>query len=439
MMSFSFLAWLPELDTYLAQNGSGMRRNLSIEECAALMQGWLDNSSRSHKGYKGVPSYTQGELEQLLGFAQSAALIVISPNSTLSFRHELIAEYFVSEHLRRLDGNPQTGISFMNEVIHDIGTWSEPVSLWAGMIDQPMDLARRLASLSQQYPNEAYNALALSLVCVGVMWTPPKSQRKENIVLPYDIQNLFKTFVQDKHKREGLATILTRSAKEGGVEVYRSLLPLFIEEQIPEIDELLLILDRHVVPQLLLDYLRDAVDAAMQNVQKKLIHILGRFGADIVPLTEAMLQPEAGSRIELHIALLDVLGRTKSSNAIRPLIMRLSDENKDIVKASVNALVRLGPTLVLDTVTGELKSHRPPGLINRIHWAGLERRSSNGVDRKSKAWLAQENLSDKEKGHATSTLAASSGIVRARGTDCETDSESQIVRVSAKAALQTAG
>ena len=69
----------------------------------------------------------------------------------------------------------------------------------------------------------------------------------------------------------------------------------------------------------------------------------------------------------------------------------------------------------------------------------LERRSSNGVDRKSKAWLAQENPSDKEKGYATRALAASSGIVHARGTDCETDSESQIVRVSAKAALQTAG
>jgi hypothetical protein len=69
----------------------------------------------------------------------------------------------------------------------------------------------------------------------------------------------------------------------------------------------------------------------------------------------------------------------------------------------------------------------------------LERRSSNEVDRKSEAWLAQENPSDKEKEHATSALATCSGVVRARRTDRETDSESQIIRVSAKAAARTPG
>jgi 2-polyprenyl-6-methoxyphenol hydroxylase-like FAD-dependent oxidoreductase len=71
--------------------------------------------------------------------------------------------------------------------------------------------------------------------------------------------------------------------------------------------------------------------------------------------------------------------------------------------------------------------------------AALERRSSNEVDRKSEAWLAQENPSDKEKEHATSALATCSGVVRARRTDRETDSESQIIRVSAKAAARTPG
>jgi len=71
--------------------------------------------------------------------------------------------------------------------------------------------------------------------------------------------------------------------------------------------------------------------------------------------------------------------------------------------------------------------------------ATLERRSSNGVDRKSEAWLAQENTISKEKEHATSALATSSGPRGARGTDRETDSQGQIICVSPKAATRTAG
>ena len=69
----------------------------------------------------------------------------------------------------------------------------------------------------------------------------------------------------------------------------------------------------------------------------------------------------------------------------------------------------------------------------------LERRSSNGVDRKSEAWLAQENTISKEKEHATSALATSSGPLGARGTDRETDTESEIICVSAPSPARIAG
>lgn len=363
-----------QLDPRRAQQAGAINRLLPIGESAALMLDWLNFHTPGGNGTLFLLSYSHSTIELMLDFAQRSALISISPQSILSFRHELIAEFFVAEYLRRIDTTPHSGIPLGDELLADIGRWSEPVSIWAGMIDDPMDLARRLASLGQRNPAHAYAALALSLICMGVMWKSPRSPRaqQQRITLPHDVLILLRTFVTDDEKRDNLAGIINRAAKEGGIEVYRSLLPLLLEGQNSDFDALLLQLDRQTMPQLLLDHLRDAIDASWsEDSVNRLIRILGLFGAGIVRLAGDLLLAEAGTRLELRIALIKVLGRTNAQQAVKPLIARLSETEPAITTAAVNALGYLGPNFVLDAVAEELRNRVPAHLIDQIHWAAL--------------------------------------------------------------------
>ncbi len=146
-------------------------------------------------------SYSLEELVRLLQFAQGAALIEISPGGILSFRHELFAAYFVAEYFvaqglsarkrivapgaEDVMGHAHTGSS----LTWDIGTqFIMPIALWAGLLDDPVDYAKRFAILGQQNPAFNLEALTLSLVCLGVACIPPQADNTHQFVAPSNLK-----------------------------------------------------------------------------------------------------------------------------------------------------------------------------------------------------------------------------------------------------------
>ena len=353
---------------------AGAARVMSIPELAAKLQLWLDEQAIPETDgtgqyapqSQGQRVYTAQEIEQLALFTQGVGLVTISHHGVLSFRHELIAEYFVANYLYVIDGHQEGPIPFGNELVADIGAWSEPIAMWAGMSNNPMELAKRIANLAQTYPQHSYNALSLSLVCAGVRWGP---QEKHPPPLPENVSQLLVTAVHDVKQRERLAERLKHSADEGGTEVYRALLPLIMEAHI---DDLLLMLDKWTVSALLFDYLRDAVETGMPRAQvQQLVSILGRFGEVAIPQAIKLSQAGPTNHLYLRIEALHVLAGTNTLQAVEPLIDNLKDTDEQIIGATVNALVRLGPTLALDAVLTELKNQVPRALVPTIHWAAL--------------------------------------------------------------------
>jgi len=102
------------------------------------------------------------------------------------------------------------------------------VAIWAGLFDNPLKLAERFGLLGLRNPAYVLQALALGLVCLGVLWTPPQVDVQRPVILPLSLEEALSIAVRNKAAREELARIFTRCAEEGGQEVYRSLLPLIM-------------------------------------------------------------------------------------------------------------------------------------------------------------------------------------------------------------------
>lgn len=307
---------------------------------------------------------------RLLQFALSASLIEISPRGVLSFRHELIAEYFVAEYFfaasRKKSGAP---VVIREELLEQVGRWSEPVAIWAGLLNDPLALAEQFGALALSNPGYVLQALALALVCVGVLWTPPQAEVQRSVVLPPSVEEALSIAVRNRAAREDLARIFTRCAEEGGQEVYRSLLPLIMVEGV---DDLLTLLDQTVVPDLLFTHLQDAVDNIAYEAQvKRLTRVLGRFGGVVVERAARLSLPGPERSLRLRAAAVNVLGGTGDARAVEPLMARLSDAEPFIVVRATNGLIRLGPALTLSYVLQALENRTPGPFLARVHRAAL--------------------------------------------------------------------
>lgn len=350
--------------------GDAAHGNAGMEELADELQFWLDEHPA--KGpfaiEDEVAAAAYDNLPQLLQFALSTALIEVSSSGVLSFRHELIAEYFVAEYFFAASKQKQDA-PIREELTDNVGRWSEPVAIWAGLLRDPLELAERFGALGLENPSYILQALTLGLVCVGVLWTPPQAEIQRPVLLPPSLEEALSMAVRNRAAREELARIFTRSAEEGGQEVYRSLLPLIM---VDGVDDLLTLLDQTIVPEVLFTHLQDAVDNVAYEVQvKRITRVLGRFGGVVVERALQLSLPAPERSPRMRAAAINILGGTGDPRAVEPLMARLSDAEQPIVERATNALIRLGPTLTLTRVLQELENRTQTAFTQRIHLATL--------------------------------------------------------------------
>lgn len=376
-------ARLAKIPNAISLNGSGGKnRGTSVAgELANGLQSWL-NEHPALQPFAGDDSlnslhkqYSAEKLAQLLEFAQDAGLVVISHTGVLSFRHELIAEYFVAEYLLATIGSRFIAEPallpppLMNAVFGDIGRWCGCVAIWAGLLNDPMELAQPFASLYLQNvemtagaeSTHSLEALALSLVCAGVAWIPVQAGKAHVVVLPFGVQETLTTSIQNAQARVQLARLMTLCAEEGAREIYAAL-PLLVAAGM---EDLLILLNKTVVTELLFKLLSDTVDdIAYEALDKRLIRVLGRFGAVVVDQAAELSQPAAQRSDRLRSAAINILGATRDERAVEPLLAGLGDANPFIVDRTVHGLIRLGPERTLSEnalphVLAELQNPTP--------------------------------------------------------------------------------
>jgi HEAT repeat protein len=188
-------------------------------------------------------------------------------------------------------------------------------------------------------------------------------------VLPKSLEEALTIAVHNRVAREELARTFTQCAEEGAQEIYRSLLPLIV---IDGIDDLLMLLDQTIVPDLLFNHLRDTVDNAAYETQvKRLTRVLGRFSGAIIDRAAQCSLPLPEHSLRLRAAAVNILGGTRDARAVEPLIARLHDADQFIVERAANSLIRLGPELTLTHVLHELEDRTAKPFVLRIHHAAL--------------------------------------------------------------------
>ena len=357
------------VSSLVAEGEDKAPRRLSIDDLAEALRLWLAERPAQAAFVEGEEksNVSYDNASQLLQFALSASIIEISADNILSFSHELIAEYFVAEYF--FASMPKNVSSIRGEVLEDVGRWSEPISLWAGLLDDPLELAECFGVCGLQAPAYVLPALSLGLICVGVLWTPPQADIQRTVELPPSIEEGLSIAVKSNDTREALARIFTLCAEEGGQEIYRSLLVLIM---VDGIDELFTLLDQKIVPDLLFTQLEDTIDnVAYEKQVKRIARVLGRFDGVVVERAAQLSLPAPERSPRLRAAVINTLGGTNDAGAVEPLIARLKDAESFIVERAINALIRLGPTLTLPQVLRELENRASDPLSKRVHQAVL--------------------------------------------------------------------
>lgn len=302
--------------------------------------------------------FTTVEMEKILAFAEKSTVITIGEDNSLSFYHEMIAEYFAAEYLQRAYESNSYELPFGEDLIKDVEAWKEPIRIWAGLLPDAMSLANRLARLGKQYPAHGYNALTLGLLCLGVKLKAP-SERPD--LLP-DIRALFVEHIRDTAKRHMLAETINRSAYEGGDDVYRAFLPLVVYSSVRAF---LLLLDASKIVPLLFSYLKEQIaTGAEEALLHAIISALAQFGQEVIPRAILLSQEQSvpaeflpEKQIQLRQAAIEILGCTQCAEAVTPLITLLG-ARREISKSAAQAIKDLGPALSLAEVLQYLGAHR---------------------------------------------------------------------------------
>ncbi|HYB01112.1 MAG TPA: HEAT repeat domain-containing protein, partial [Ktedonobacteraceae bacterium] len=376
------------------------KRAIAFEDIAKGLQSWLLEHPAKCPSAVGIiagdmkvrssslrRSYQQEELSTLLRFAQSASLIEISHSGILSFRHELLAAYYVAEYFMAAGKADLVDSSDDKARLASDDHWDievpfiTPVALCIGLLNEPEEYAHEFILLGQQNPSCKLEALTLAFLCIGVAYMPPQADGSTPMDLTADLTETITEVVKNKQSCDLLAQLFTRFASEGAQEIYQSLFPLLM---VDGIDEFILRLNANVVLELLFNQLCVVVDNTQYEAQaKRLVRTLGRFGTGAIPRATELSQPSPDRSSRLRSAAINILGGTNEQEAVEPLIVCLRDSNQPIVGRAANALIRLGPELSFTRLVQELEDRTPTPGREQVHWIVLHilERFQNEPDR----------------------------------------------------------
>jgi hypothetical protein len=313
-----------------------------------------------------VRHFTQANIGKFLRIALDAGLITISNNGVLSFIHELIAEYFAAEYLRfiyhRKDSEDEYfWHSIYESEIRAAGLWSEPIAIWAGLEDQPKEIARFLMTNIDHYclqkgmsEDEAdfyhYHALALSLGCLGV---------RASDGLPDETLSYLKRSVLVKEKHEQLALIFKRCADEGGIGVYQALLPYIhlpgLLDVLLKIHELYREKENSTILAMLFEYLEKVADIpASADQTQALITLLGEIGrrGEETVRSRTLHLSETSKPSLLRAAAMNILELLRNPGDAPLLIGYLHTSDKEVIGPAISAVRSFGPGMTLVLLEG---------------------------------------------------------------------------------------
>ena len=354
----------------------------SLEEHAGALQSWLgehiDDMFLSDNLHN---AYSRAEISGLLAFALDAALLEISPHGILSFRHEMLAAYAVAEYFVTLQASYDTPLqptSFAGllaqamkraDTTDAYARWSLPLALWAGLLDDPLVQAQRFVEYGRGHPAATLDTLAQGMLCMGVASAPPYVAHDLVVTMPPGFEEVLRDVLQDGSQRVALARAITRHAEEDAQEIYQT---LFLLLMLPDIDELIILLDMEVAPFLLFNRLREIVDDSAYDAQvKRLARVIGYLGSVVVPQAAVLSRADAGGSPRLRSAAINILGGTGEQSAVDALNACLYDQDPMIVGRAINAMIRLGPELTLPSLVEELENRTSTFATSQIHAAAL--------------------------------------------------------------------
>ncbi len=356
--------WLPSIEHHTG----------ALHSRLEAVEGELFFSDRLHE------PYSNDDIARLLKFGLDTSLIEITPHGILSFRHELIASYVIAEYFVTLQPVYDTIMQkthFTGSLVQALklqGTsdafsrWSMPLALWAGLLEEPAATAERFIEYARDHPDAVQESLSLAMLCLGVASYPPHLSTSP-LVLPANMEELMAQTAREKDQRAKLAYFITRHAEEGANEIYQSLFALMM---VPDIDEVVVLLDKETMPSLLMQRLVEIVDDIEYEAQvKRLVRVIGNLGAVAVPFAANLSKDMAGHSTRLRSAAINILGGTGDSDAVAPLDACLYDADSFIVNRAASALYRLGPALAFPAVIAELENTSPTTSTLQVHAMAL--------------------------------------------------------------------
>ncbi|PWT76264.1 MAG: hypothetical protein C5B60_04285, partial [Chloroflexi bacterium] len=314
-----------------------------------------------------VSNFTQTNIGTFLRIALDAGIITISNNGVLSFMHELIAEYFAAEYLRliyhRKDAEDEPfWQSIYESEVQAAGLWSEPVAIWAGLEDQPNEVARFLMTNIDYYCRRTgmdaddadfyhYHAMALSLGCLGVQVSDG---------LPDETLAYLERSALVKEKHEQLALIFKRCADEGGVGVYQALLPHIhipgLLDVLVKIHDLYSETENSTILAMIFEYMEKvAANPAYEEQTQALITLIGEIGrrGDETARRRTLLLSEVSKPSPLRAAAINILELIRNPADVALLIGYLHTSDPEVIGPAISAVRSCGPGVVLDLLERE--------------------------------------------------------------------------------------